>query len=112
MEQLSRFVAQGEIRKVCHLQKFLYGLKHSLNARFNKFSQAIKEFGMQRSKSDNSVFYKKSSSGIILMIVYVDDIVIIGSDSKDISSLKSFLQSQFHTKDLGMLRYYLGIEVM
>ena len=52
------------------------------------------------------------TSGIIPLIVYVDDIVIIESDSKGISSLKSFLQSQFHTKDLGMVRYFLGIEVM
>ena len=67
---------------------------------------------MQKSKSDQSVFYRNSSSGIILLVVYVDDIVIIASDSEGISSLKSFLQSQFHTKDLGMLRYFLGIEVM
>ena len=44
--------------------------------------------------------------------MYVDDIVITESDSKGISSLKSFLHGQFHTKDLGMLRYFLGIEVM
>ena len=67
---------------------------------------------MQKSKFDHSVFYGNSSSGIILLVVYVDDIVIIGSDSKGISSLKSFLQSQFNTKGLGMLRYFLGIEVM
>ena len=42
----------------------------------------------------------------------MDDIVITGSDFKGMLSLKSFLQSQFHTKDLGMLRYFLGIEVM
>ena len=54
------------------------------------------------------VFYKNSSSGIILLVVYVDDIVIIGSDSKSILSLKSFL----HIKDLGMLKYFLGVEVM
>ena len=42
----------------------------------------------------------------------MDDIVITGSNSKDISSLKSFLRSQYHTKDLRMLRYFLGIEVM
>ena len=42
----------------------------------------------------------------------MDDIVITGSESKGISSLKSFLQSKFHTKDLGMLRYVLGVEVM
>ena len=67
---------------------------------------------MQKSKSDHSIFYRNFSSDIILLVVYVDDIVITGSDSKDISSLKSFLQSQFHTKDLGMLRYFLDIEVM
>ena len=67
---------------------------------------------MQKSKSDNSIFYKNSSSGIILLVVYVDNIVITESDFKGISSLKSFLQSQFHTKDLGMLRYFLGIEVI
>ena len=47
-----------------------------------------------------------------MLVVYVDDIVITGSDSKGISSLKSFIQSQFHTKDVRMLRYFLGIEVM
>ena len=67
---------------------------------------------MQKSKSDHSVFYKNSSSGIIMLIVYMDDIVINGSDYKSISSLKSFLQSQFHIKDLGILSYFLGIEVM
>ena len=42
----------------------------------------------------------------------MDDIVITRSDSTGISSLKSFLHCQFHTKDLGMLRYFLGVEVM
>ena len=67
---------------------------------------------MQKSKFDHSVFYRNSYSGIILLVMYVNDIVITGSDSKGISSLKSFFQSQFHTKDLGMLRYFLGIEVI
>ena len=67
---------------------------------------------MQKSKSDHSVFYRNSNSGIILLVVYADDIVITESDSRGISSLKSFLQSQFHIKNLGMLRYFLDIEVM
>ena len=67
---------------------------------------------MQKSKSNHSVFYRNSNSCKILLVVYVDDIVITGRDSKGISSLKFFLHSQFHTKDLGMLRYFLGIEVM
>ena len=49
---------------------------------------------------------KNSSSGIILLVVYVDEIVITESDSKGILSLKSFLHNQFHTKDLGMLKYF------
>ena len=67
---------------------------------------------MQKSKSDHSVFYKNSSSGIILLVVYVIDIVITRSDSKGILSLKFFLHCQFHTKDLGMLKYFLRVKVM
>ena len=78
---------------MCCLRKSLYGLKQSPHAWFGKFSQAVKTFGMQKSKSDHSVFYKNSSFCIILLVVYVDDIVITGSDSKGILSLKSFLHS-------------------
>ena len=79
---------------------------------FGKFSQAVEEFGMQKNKFDHSIFYKNSNLCFILVVVYMDDIVTTGSDSKDISSRKSFFQSQFHTKNLRMLRYFLGIEVM
>ena len=44
--------------------------------------------------------------------MYVDDIVITGKDITCISSLKSFLHGQFYTKDLGILKYFLGVEVM
>ena len=67
---------------------------------------------MQKTKYDHFVFYKNSSSRIILLVVYVDDIVITRSDSKCILPVKSFLHSQFHIKDLGMLKYFLGVEVM
>ena len=59
---------------------------------------------MEKSKSDYYVFYKDSSFGIIVLVVYVNDIVITESDSKGILSLKSFLHSQFHAKDLRMLK--------
>ena len=66
---------------------------------------------MQKSTSDHSVFFRSTKTGLILLVVYVDDIVITGSDSAGITSLKSFLQTQFQTKDLGLLKYFLGIEV-
>ena len=111
-EQPSRFVTQGEIGNVCRFHKSLYGLKQSLCAWFGKFSQAVEAFGIQKSKSNHFNFYKNFNSGIILLVVYVDDIVITGSDSKGILSLKSFLYNRFHTKDLRMLKYFLGFEVM
>ena len=112
MEQPPGFVAQGEIGRVCRLRKPLYGLKQSPRAWFGKFSEVIENFGMQKSKSDHSVFYRNSQAGIILSVVYVDGIIIIENDMADISSLKSCLYGQFHTKDLGMLKYFLGVEVM
>ena len=72
----------------------------------------IEKFGLQKSKYNHSVFYRNSQAGIILLVVYADDIVITGNDMAGISSLKSFLHDQFHTKDLGMLKYFLGVEAM
>ena len=85
MEQPLGFVVQGEIRRVCLLRKSLYGLKQSPRVWFGKFSQVVEQFGTQKSKSDHSVFYRNSSSCIILLVVYVDDIVITGSDSKGVT---------------------------
>ncbi|RVW64388.1 Retrovirus-related Pol polyprotein from transposon RE1 [Vitis vinifera] len=60
----------------------------------------IQAFDMNKSKKDHFVFYKKSAVGIILLVVYVDDIVIIGNDHAGIFDLKAFMHSKFHTKDL------------
>ena len=65
MEQPPKFVAQGEIGRVCRLHKSLYGLKHSPRAWFGKFSEVIENFGLQKSKSDHSIFYKNSQANII-----------------------------------------------
>ncbi|KAJ9707458.1 hypothetical protein PVL29_002475 [Vitis rotundifolia] len=112
MEQPPGFVAQGKYRKVCCLKKAFYGLKQSPYAWFGKFNKEIQAFVMNKSKKDHSVFYKKSIAGIILLVVYVDDIVITGNDHAGISDLKAFMHSKFHTKNLGELKYFLGIKVL
>ena len=91
MEQPSRFVAQGEIGRVYRFRKSLYGLKQSPRAWFSKFSEVIEKFGMQKSKFDHYVFYIHFQAGIISLVVYVDDIIIIMNDTAGISTLKSFL---------------------
>ena len=67
---------------------------------------------MARSISDHSVFSHHTSFGqCIYLIVYVDDIVIIGNDQDGIRKLKQHLFNHFQTKDLGKLKYFLGIEI-
>jgi len=66
---------------------------------------------MKQSEADHSVFYCHTSLGkCVYLVVYVDDIVITGNDDSKISQLKH-LFSHFQTKDLGRLKYFLGIEV-
>ena len=111
MEQPLGFVAQGESGQVCKLRKSLYGLKQSPHAWFGRFSNVVIEFGSYRSAYDYFVFYRQSSFSILLLVVYVDDIVITSIDSVSSHSLKIFLASKFHPKDLGSLKYFLGVEV-
>ena len=77
---------------MCRLRKSLYGLKQSPRSWFGRFSDMVLAFGLKRSQSDHTVFYKNTNLGSILLVVYVDDIVLAGSDSKGIDDLKSFLQ--------------------
>jgi len=96
---------------VCHLRKSLYSLKQSPRAWFGKFSNFVQQFGMSRCEADHFVFYQHSSTGCVYLIVYVDDIVLIGSANHHISQLKQHLYHHFQSKDLSKLRYSLGIEV-
>ena len=66
---------------------------------------------MTRSETDHSVFYRHWNVGCIYLVVYVDDIVLIGSDHHDIFQIKQHICHNFQIKDLGKLRYFLGIEV-
>ncbi|KAK4386010.1 Retrovirus-related Pol polyprotein from transposon RE2 [Sesamum angolense] len=112
MEQPPGYVAQGEKqRMVCKLKKAIYGLKQSPRAWFDKFSRIIGEFGFSRCQADHSVFVQTTTSGMVVLAVYVDDILITGSDLVGIEEAKTYLQKHFVTKDLGRPRYFLGIEI-
>ncbi|XP_052181881.1 uncharacterized mitochondrial protein AtMg00810-like [Diospyros lotus] len=98
-------------RLVCWLHKSIYGLKQASRQWFSKFSYAVIEYGFLQSKSNYSLFTKCVGSSFVALLVYVDDIIITGSDVVAIASLKSFLHSKFKLKDLGRLRYFLSLEI-
>lgn len=101
---------QGE-NVVCRLHKSLYGLKQASRSWFRRFSGAIQEIGFQQSKADYSLFTQVCGDSITVVLLYVDDMVITGNNETAISDLKKFLNSCFKIKDLGPLKYFLGIEV-
>ncbi|KAI3664859.1 hypothetical protein L6452_43468 [Arctium lappa] len=97
---------------VCRLRKALYGLKQAPRAWFEKFSSTVTSLGFSPSNYDSGLFTRTTEAGTILLLLYVDDMIITGSDSTGITNLKTSLSSCFEMKDLGSLHYFLGLEVL
>jgi Reverse transcriptase (RNA-dependent DNA polymerase) len=96
---------------VCRLKKAIYGLKQSPRAWYGKLSNALVKVGFKRSGADSSMFTQVTKSGLVVILIYVDDLVITGSDLEGIEDLKGHLKYEFDIKDLGTLKYFLGIEI-
>ncbi|RVX01253.1 Retrovirus-related Pol polyprotein from transposon RE1 [Vitis vinifera] len=98
--------------QVCKLQKSLYGLKQSPRAWFDRFTKAVLKLGSKQGQADHTLFVKKSHAGkLAILIVYVDDIILSGNDMGELQNLKKYLSEEFEVKDLGNLKYFLGMEV-
>ncbi|GJT97687.1 ribonuclease H-like domain-containing protein [Tanacetum coccineum] len=98
--------------KVCKLNKSLYGLKQAPRQWNAKLTTALAEHGFEQSKLDYSLYTKHNGEKFISLLVYVDDIVITGNDNVGINGFKVFLSTKFMIEDLGVLKYFLGIEVV
>lgn len=95
----------------CKLKKSLYGLRQAPRNWFEKLSSTLKHLNFVQSLSDYSLFTQTNNSTITLVLVYVDDLLLAGSDIKEINNLKSMLSSTFNMKDLGNVQYFLGLEI-
>ncbi|GJY10247.1 ribonuclease H-like domain-containing protein [Tanacetum coccineum] len=99
-------------KRVCRLKKSLYGLKQAPRQWNAKLTHTLIDNGFKQSKSDYSLFTKSKNGNFTALLVYVDDIIITGNNSTEIENFKKFLKTKFEIKDLGKLKYFLGIEVL
>lgn len=104
------FAKKGETR-VCRLHKSLYGLRQASRNWYHKLSKTLVELGFIQSKADHSLFIYNKGSLSLHALVYVDDVLLAGTDINKMQEVKSHLHEKFSIKDLGNLKYFLGIEV-
>ncbi|KAK3036241.1 hypothetical protein RJ639_030783 [Escallonia herrerae] len=78
---------------------------------YKKFTAALLAIGFRQSTADYSLFTFTLGGSFVAVLVHVDDVIIIGTDSNHICKLKNYLDTKFHIKNLGKLKYFLGIEV-
>ncbi|XP_014496675.1 uncharacterized protein LOC106758250 [Vigna radiata var. radiata] len=97
--------------QVCKLQRSIYGLKQASHQWFARLSSFLMQHGYQQSQSDHSLFLKFSGSSTTALLVYVDDVVLAGNDISEMSHITQLLDITFKIKDLGNLKYFLGLKV-
>ena len=112
MDQPPGFEDTGHTEYVCRLRKALYGLKQAPRAWHDKIAEYLVTIGFEMAYADHSLYVHKSDKGIVVITIYVDDLIVGGDSLTEIENVKSLLKQKFDMKDLGDLRYFLGIEVI
>ncbi|CAL2247735.1 unnamed protein product [Prunus armeniaca] len=110
MRQPPGFADPHRPNHVCKLHKAIYGLKQAPRAWFQRFSFLLR-VGFTQSQADNSMFVCHDQFSVMILLLYVDDIILTGSDSPHLLIFLRTLGTEFDIKDLGRLHYFLGVEV-
>ena len=97
--------------RVCKSKRALYRLKQSPRAWFRRLSIFMSKLDYKQSDANYTLFIKQKMTKITALIVYVDDMVVTKNDSSGITTLQRQLATKFKLKDLGNLKYFLGIKV-
>jgi hypothetical protein len=112
VQQPAGFVNADSEHKVLRLRKALYGLHQAPRAWNTKLDDTLLSFGFVRCASEPAVYTRRQGSELLIIGVYVDDLMITGSSSNDIREFKLEMAKVFCMSNLGLLHYYLGIEVI
>ena len=112
MQQLEGYEVKGKEKLVCRLKKSLYGLKQAPRKSYLKFDNFMSEQGYTRCHSDHCVYLKRKNDGShIILLLYVYDMLVEGSNMQEINVLKIKLANTFAMKDLGGAKQILGMRI-
>lgn len=112
MEQPESFIDAEKPDFVYKLHKSLYGLKQAPRAWYDKLKGCLLQWGFENSRANTSLFMRRTSTFMIMVRIYVDNIPITGPSSTDLKNFIAKFSTAFALKDLGKLSYFLGIEVL
>jgi hypothetical protein len=113
VEQPEGFVKTGPNGEelVCKLKKSLYGLKQAPRNWNHLIDEWFKMYGLRPSPADACLYVKRNGAQILIVLLWVDDLIICGSDRQQIEDFKRAISKRFNMKDLGDLKWILGMEV-
>jgi len=111
MKQPEGFAVKGKKELVCKLKKPLYWLKQSPRMWYWKFDMFIWGHGFTKIKAYHCVYFRLIGDHVIYLILYVDDMLLVGNDKEIIQDLKTQLSSKFDMKYLGAANYILSMEI-
>ena len=111
MEQPKGFIVPSQEKKVCRLVKSLYGLKQAPKQWHENFDRVVLSDGFKINECDKCIYMKNTDKGYVIICLYVDDMLIIGSNIEMIKSTKKMLNSKFDMKDMGVVDVILGIKI-
>lgn len=109
--QLFGYEVEGQEDKVYRLRKALYGLKQAPCTWYIRIDAYLLDNGFDKCDSEPTLYIKESEGNILIVILYVVDLIFTGSDDFLITDFKQIMKSEFEMIDLGLLRYFLGIEL-
>jgi hypothetical protein len=109
IEKPQGFVIHGKESHVCKLNE-LYGLKQTPRAWYSRIDGYLMSFGFTKSHADPNIYYKVVDGDLLILVLYVDDLFLAGAE-RLIVECKRELTSEFEMKDIGLMHYFLGLEV-
>src|SRR3989337_2330586 len=111
MMQPEGFVDPKGANKVCKLQRSIYGLVQASRSRNIRFDEVIKAYGFIQTYGEACIYKKVSGSYVAFLILYLDDILLIGNDKEFLNSIKGYLNKNFSMEYVGEAAYILGIKI-